>query len=58
MKLAAVLWSEGVKVDPGLKRESIPGLIDREWWVSPGDDPLMSREIEELLRDYVNPAIG
>ena len=56
MKLAAVMWSEAARVDPGLKRENIPGLIDREWWVGPSDDPLMSREIEELLADYINPA--
>jgi hypothetical protein len=58
MKLAAVFWSEGIKVDLSLKRESIPGVIDREWWVGPTDDPAIPREVQDLLADYINPAIG
>lgn len=53
-KLAAVFWSEGAKVDPGLRRESIPGVIDREWWVGPSDDPLIPREVMDLLEPYRN----
>lgn len=58
MKQAAAFWSEGAKVDQGLKRESIPGVIDREWWVGPSDDPAVAREVEDLLADYINPTIG
>ena len=57
-KLAAVLWSEGEKVDPGLRRESIPGLIDREWWVGPSSDPAIPQEVMDLLRPYQNAWIG
>lgn len=50
-KLAAVLAAESGH-DPNLKRESIPGVIEREWWVPPTTDPLITREIEELLSPY------
>lgn len=58
MKLAAVFWSEGVKADPSLKRERIDGVIEREWWVGPSDDPALPREVEDLLADYINPVVG
>lgn len=57
-KLAAVFWAEGSKADPGLKRESIPGVIDREWWVGPSDDPAIPQEIKDLLVPYTNHWIG
>lgn len=53
-KLAAVFCSEGSKVDQGLKRESIPGVIDREWWVGPSGDPAIPVEVMDLLKPYVN----
>lgn len=58
MKLAAALHSEGARADPGLKRESIPGVIDREWWVGPSDDPLIPAEVMDLLAPYRNRWIG
>ncbi len=57
-KLAATLWSEGSKGDPGLKRESIPGVLDREWWVGPSDDPAIPQEVKDLLGPYMNHWIG
>ena len=53
-KLAGVLWSEGERVDPTLRSESIPGVIDRAWWVGPTDDPLIPEEIRQLLAPYMN----
>lgn len=58
MKLAGVFWSEGQKVDPSLKRVSIPGVIDKEYWVGPSDDPALPREVEDLLGDYINTVVG
>ncbi len=57
-KMARVLWSEGAKADPNLKRESIPGVIDREWWVSQNDDKAMPQEVLDLLAPYMNHYIG
>ncbi len=39
--------------DPSLKREDIPGVIEREYWVAPSDDPLISKEISDLLAPFV-----
>lgn len=54
MKLATVVWTEATR-DSGLKSIEIPDVITKEYWVGPSDDPLFSREIEELLADYINP---
>lgn len=56
MKLAKVLWSESQPGDPNAKRIVVPGVYEIERWVPQGDDPLFSQEINELLRDYINPA--
>jgi hypothetical protein len=58
VKLAAVLWSEGERIDPNLKRESIPGVIDREYWVAPSGDTLIPQEVLDLLAPYMNHYIG
>ena len=50
-KAVALLNTEAGR-DPNLKREDIPGLIEREWWVAPSSDPLLSNEISELLAPY------
>lgn len=54
MKFATIVWSEAGR-DSGLKSIEIPDVITKEYWVGPSDDPLFSREIEELLADYINP---
>lgn len=54
MKLATVVWSEAGR-DSGLRSIEIPDVITKEYWVGPADDPLIAREIEELLADYINP---
>ena len=38
--------------DPSLKRVDIPGVIEEEYWVGPTSDPLLSREIADLLSPY------
>lgn len=40
--------------DPNLKRHRIEGVGEREYWVSPSSDPLVSQEVMELLMPYVN----
>jgi hypothetical protein len=57
-KLAQVFHSEGGSGGSGLKRESIPGVIEREWWVGPSDDPAIPQEILDLLGPYTNHWVG
>lgn len=54
MKLATVVWTEAGRAS-GLKSVEIPDVITEEYWVGPSDDPLFSKEIEDLLADYINP---
>lgn len=54
-KLARMLWSEDgpdARSDPNLKRHRVEGVGEREYWVAPASDPLMSGEIRELLAPY------
>lgn len=51
-KLVTALNAEKSR-DPNLKRENIAGVMEREYWVAPSDDPLLSREIADLLSPYV-----
>jgi len=51
-KLATATFAETAR-DPNLKREDLPGIIEREYWVAPSDDPLLSAEISDLLSPYV-----
>jgi hypothetical protein len=50
-KLASALYSETAR-DPNLKRVDIPDVEEREYWVGPSDDPLLSAEISDLLAPY------
>ncbi|MFU0504014.1 hypothetical protein ACLKMW_05450 [Pseudaminobacter sp. NGMCC 1.201702] len=50
-KLATALYSETAR-DPNLKRIDIPDVEEREYWVAPSDDPLLSAEISDLLAPY------
>lgn len=49
-KLATALWSESTR-DPNLKRERSE-FGELEYWVPPTSDPLLSAEIQDLLRPY------
>lgn len=50
-KLATTLAAEQAQ-DPNLKRVDIPGVIEKEYWVSPTTDPLVTKEISQLLAPY------
>lgn len=50
-KLATALYSETAR-DPSLKRIDIPGVMEKEYWVAPSADPLLSAEISDLLAPY------
>lgn len=39
--------------DPNLKRVDIPGVIEKEYWVGPSNDPFLSQEIADLIAPYV-----
>jgi hypothetical protein len=54
MRMVTLLKAESSR-DPNLKEVEIPGLIRKTYWVSPNDDPLVSAEIDELLKDFRNP---
>ena len=49
-KLVTALWSESTR-DPNLKRERSE-FGELEYWVPPTSDPLLSAEIQDLLRPY------
>ncbi|TGT76718.1 MULTISPECIES: hypothetical protein [unclassified Mesorhizobium] len=61
LKLAAeywlrVLWRDSYQtpsalIDPTLKSEEIPGVINRTWWVDPTKQSLLPDEIREMLKD-------
>lgn len=40
--------------DPNLKRHRIEDVGEREYWVSPTSDPLVSQEVADLLTPYKN----
>lgn len=55
-KLARMLWAEdGPDArDPGLKRERVDGVIEREWWVSADGTDALPKEVTDLLTDFVD----
>lgn len=57
LKMAGLLWFEDGR-DANLRSIDIPGVESREYWVGPKDDPLIPSEIEDLLGDYINPAMA
>ena len=50
-KLATALAAESGR-DPNLKRVDIPDVMEKEFWVAPTTDPLLSAEIQDLLAPY------
>jgi hypothetical protein len=57
MKMVTLLKAESAR-DPNLKEVEIPGVSRKVYWVSPNDDPLVSAEIDDLLKDYRNPVFA
>ena len=56
-KLASEIYTVGTR-DPNLKRVEVVGVEEREFWVSPSSDPLISAEVEDLLAPYMNVWLG
>jgi hypothetical protein len=52
-KLVTVFWLETAR-DPNLRRVSVAGISEREYWVAPSSDPAMPAEVIDLLRPYMN----
>lgn len=50
-KLTTALYTETAR-DPSLKRIRVDDIVEREYWVAPSDDPLLSEEIDDLLTPY------
>lgn len=44
--------------DPNVKRIYIHGVEEREYWVPPTTDPLVTQEVLDLLGPYINSTIG
>ena len=57
MKMVTEMWAT-VSRDPNLKRVRIEGVSEREYWVAPTTDPLVSAEVMDLLAPYRNHWIG
>jgi hypothetical protein len=50
-KLTTALYAESGR-DPNLKRVDIPDVMEKEFWVAPTNDPLLTTEIQDLLAPY------
>lgn len=50
-KLVTSIYHETAR-DPSLKREDIYGVAEFEYWVAPSGDPLLSKDISDLLAPY------
>lgn len=50
-KVTTALYAETGR-DPSLKRIDIPGVEEKEFWVAPSDDPLLSTEVQDLLAPF------
>lgn len=55
--LAKDFHSVGAR-DSNLKRIKVDGVDEREYWVSPTSDPLISNEVAALLAPYMNYWMG
>lgn len=56
-KLASEMYVAGTR-DPNLKRIKVDGVDEREYWVSPSSDQLISKEVEALLSTHTNIWLG
>lgn len=56
-KLASEIYTVGTR-DPNLKRIKVENVEEREFWVSPSSDPLVSQEVDALLAPYMNVWLG
>ena len=52
-KMVTEMWAATTR-DPNLKRVVIEGIGEREYWVPPTTDPLVSSEVMDLLAPYRN----
>lgn len=55
--LAKEFYTVGTR-DANLKRIKVDGIEEREYWVSPASDPLISTEVAALLAPYMNYWLG
>lgn len=48
------------KRDPYLRQESIPGVIEQQWWIAqgPGSNGSMPPDVEDMLEKYRVPVVG
>jgi hypothetical protein len=56
-QLARAYWFQNAR-DPALRQISVPGVIERQYWVGSAGDPDIPQNVMDMLSPYMNPAIG
>ena len=56
-QLARVYWFQNSR-DPALKQISVPGVIERQYWVGAASDPAVPQDVIDMLGPYRNLLIG
>lgn len=56
-RLARAYWFQQSR-DPAVRQINIPGVIERQYWISAASDPDIPKEIMDMLGPYRNTAVG
>lgn len=56
-QLARGYWFEGTR-DPALRQISVPGVIERQFWVGSASDPAVPQDVIDMLGPYRNILVG
>jgi hypothetical protein len=56
-QLARAYWFQNSR-DPALRQISVPGVIEKQFWVGASGDPDIPQNVMDMLSPYMNPAIG
>jgi len=56
-QLARVYWFQQTR-DPALKQISIPGVIERQFWVDTSNDHDIPQDVMDILEPYRNRSVG
>jgi hypothetical protein len=56
-QLARDYWFQQAR-DPAVRQINVPGVVERQYWVGSPNDPDISQEIMDMLRDYRNVILG
>lgn len=56
-KLVRFYWSEATR-DPLVRQVSIPGVMEKTFWIGSPTDPAIPQDVIDDLGPYINPLIG